>query len=127
MNYTDRYFKILIRLTDEYKLMKIQEELDKETSLPEHAPSIATIDAWYCIKDYNTITSYQEMYPPEVPFDDLAQKGFGCTLVEVTVNNKIDTLLCSWDIKKFEDKLNAHVKKLHEILVKALEEGKNSA
>lgn len=126
MNYTDRYFKILIRLTDEYKLMKIQEELENSQSLPEASPIVATIDAWYCIKDFNTITSYQEMYPPEDDFDDLHDKGFTCTLVEVTIGNKIDTFLCSWPLKKFEDKLNAHVQKIHDTVIKHLGDGKNS-
>lgn len=114
MNYTDRYFKILIRLSDEFKLMKIQEDLEKNTTLPDNAPIVDTVDALYCIKDYKTIISYQEMYPPEVDFDSIMDKGFNCTLVTIKIDNILESVLCSWPVKKFEEKLNQHVNKIEE-------------
>lgn len=113
MSYTDKYFKIKIRLTDEFELMRVQEELEKNKDLPETAPSIRTVDSFYFLDDYKKIISFQEMYPPEQEFTEIGAKGFPCTLLYIQHNEKrTESHLCSWSIGEFRKRLDAHVDKI---------------
>ena len=108
MKYSDRFFKFPVRVTDIY----LAESLEKKAELSGEKPSIPTVDG-YIKLPYSDIEGYQEMYPPETDFEDVINKGFQCTLV---FTKKHGDILCSWDLKKFEEKLDGYVAKLEEFI-----------
>lgn len=104
MKYTDRFFKFPVRVTDAY----VAESLEKSNE----KISLPTIDS-YIKLPYSEIEGWQEMYPPETEFDEVSTKGFECTLV---FTKKHRDILCSWNVKKFESKLDAYVSELEEFV-----------
>lgn len=109
MKYSERFFKFPVRVTDAY----LADLKEKEAQLSDsRSLDIPTIDSWIKLP-YSEIEGWQEMYPPETAFEDVFSKGFQCTLVFTKSHGDI---LCSWDFKKFEERLDAFEAKLAEFV-----------
>lgn len=121
MKYTERFFKFPTRLVDEFERIKIQEEIEKTKKIPDIEPTIKSIDSIYKLH-YTEIEGWQEIYPPETSFEDINGK-LECTLIFTKTHGDI---LCSWDVQKFEDKLNKHVETYTEYLKTLIKTESNS-
>lgn len=108
MKYTERFFKFPIRYIDQFKVMKIGEEYNKNQSLPDEEPVIPSVDCIYKLP-YDEIRGWSEEPAPEDLFEDIESKGFKCTMVFTKTHGD---LLCSWSVKKFEEKLDAFEEKI---------------
>lgn len=111
MKFTDRFFRLPIRFTDEYSIIKINEEIQENKKLPDEQPMVNSIDSVYRLP-FGEVDGWQEVNPPETKFDDILngeRKGFECTMVYTKTHGD---LLCSWNIDKFEKKLDEYHDKM---------------
>lgn len=113
MKFTERFFKFPIRYIDEYGIAKLQEEITETKKLPEDQPNIASVNSIYKLP-YGEVDGWQEINPPETKFEDIAggkKEGLQCTMVYTKTHGD---LLCSWNVKKFEEKLDEYHEKMTE-------------
>lgn len=109
MKLTERLFAFPSIMYDEIKMIKREtEELEKEYLEPEgEMPyAVGTVKI-----PFEEICSYQEYWTKGLTIDEVIERGLNCTMI---VTNTLGTHLCTWDIKKLENKLNIHELKLED-------------
>lgn len=107
--YTKKYFKIPIRVYDEFSVQKslmleakrFQEDVESLDS-PEYPDWVeGSIRV-----PVDEIIFWQDFYPEGTPPEEVAKKGFDMTLIGTKTIGRLE---CTWKMRRFEDELNKFV------------------
>lgn len=103
MNYTDRFFEFPVRIYDRFQTEQAIEQEERE--------KVPIDGVWAAGKSklpFQEISSWSDYYDSEQGIEGVKQKGFEYTIV--WTHNE-GAYICTWERKKFEEKLNAFVEK----------------
>ena len=107
MKFTDKFFRFPKRMADDSQLIDLANRMKQGEDINNVV--INTMDSYVRIKPED-IDLWEEAYPPETEFSELAELGLQTTMV---VSLKHGDFMCSWNIKKFEEELNKHMERLN--------------
>lgn len=114
MAYTDKFFTFPIRIYDPESIIDIQMEREqamREGAAPDEIPKMRP--NWIVAKQKclpEDIIAYSETFSEDKnDFEAIERDGFPSCLVYLDGMN--DTFMCTWPLKKFEEKLNEFVEK----------------
>jgi hypothetical protein len=112
MKFTDKFFRFPIKIYDGVSARKmIKKELKNLDTLgdEDEEEDIDWVQGDVKIPFWGLENLfYHEGYTPGRSTEDVAKNGFDLTYVSHTVYGDFE---CMWDMKKFEDRLNAFVEK----------------
>ena len=104
MKYSDRFFKIPVRIYDRFSYLQSLEE-EKATNQPTEGDWVAG----YARIPLREISSWNDYYDSKQGVEGVMQEGFKYTLV---FTHNEGTLISIWDRKTFEDKMDEYASKV---------------
>lgn len=110
MKYTDKFFKFPVKTYDLYDVIKTEEEEDElKRTTGQHAKIALPFGVIIKAVLPEDIIEYNESCGKEDDLQESTQHGFPNTAV---ITKRDGVFECIWTMKKFEEKLNAHMEKI---------------
>lgn len=111
MKYTDKWFKIPVRIYDGFSVHKailIEDKKFAENPEDIDKPEVPDWVRGWAMIPKEEITSWVDYYSEGRETSDVAKEGFDLTLVETKNLGKFE---CVWKREKFEEELNKYAEK----------------